>query len=509
MARTVATPSIPLSTIRVAPARLESPAAREGARVVSSVVLVLLSLYAVAYIGRVIGLTLYPFDLDQGEGYDVNSGWLLTQGRSIYTSNEEWPYYSSNYPPVFSVMLTPLITMLGPTLAAGRLLSATAALLTALLIGVAVIRERGTIIAAAIAGLLYLASPYVYHTTPLARVNALAELFSLAGVILCFSRGRAAYACGAVLLAVAVFTKPTAAPVLAAAFGYGLITRPRFAVPVMVVTGMAGLLVLAALERISGGAFWLNTVQGNINPWGWGQATSYWTNFSLIHAGLIGVVLLAGRRSASNRYWLYALACLPTVIGVGKWGAGESYFLGLIVALCVLVGSALSALSIRPTGLLVASLTLLVQCGLYLHEPFTRTVGLSADLGIQFEALGTTPRADDALPGWDLITILDDNPGPVLAEDATYALLSGREIVGNATHLRNLHASGHWQGERLLADIEARRFNWIVLDAQLYPEPVLQTIGHTYYLYEVVQHRGVEQWIFAPGADPDAQEESP
>lgn len=502
MARSVAAPSIPIRAISAIPARLEHTGAREAARLLSSVALVLFAAYAAAYVGRVNGLLLYPFDLDQGEGYDVNSGWLLLNGLGIYTSNEQWPYYSSNYPPVFSLLLTPLLALMGPTLAAGRLLSAIAAMLTAVLIAVAVRRERGTPLAAVIAGLLYLASPYVFHTTPLARVNALTELFSLAGLVLCFGRGRTSFWIGLLLLIVGAYTKPTVLPLIGLVVVYGALTRPSITLPASAVLGVCSILPLVWIERSTNGAFWLNVVSGNLNPWGWGQAIAYWTNFSVIHAGLLIIVVMALPWRAGARYWLYVLATMPTVIGVGKWGAGESYFLGLIVALCVLVGCGLSVLSFHAVRLGIASSALILQAALFIHEPFSHALGLRHDLGIQAESLGTTPRESDALPGWELVEILDTVPGPILAEDAAFAFVSGREVVGNATHLRNLYASGHWLGTQLLADIEAREFAWIVLDAQLYPEPVLQTIGRTYYLYHVVVHRGAEQWIFAPGADP-------
>jgi hypothetical protein len=501
--------SIPIRAIRVAPARLEKTGLREAARLASSLVLVLLSMYAVAYVARVSGLLEYPFDLDQGEGYDVNSGLRLSQGLGIYNSNEDWPYFSSNYPPVFSLLLVPFLNLMGPTLAAGRILSAVAAILTAALICVAVLRERGTMLGAGVAGLLYLSSPYVFHTTPLARVNALTELFSLAGLILCLSRPRFAFLAGVMLLGVAIFTKPTALPLLLLVLGYGLFTRPSIAIPISVMAGVGGLLILGVIERLSGGAFWLNTVQGNVNPWALEQATAYWTNFSLIHAGMLVMVLLTLRSRPGARYWLYVLASFPIVIGVGKWGAGESYFLGLIVALCILVGCSLSFLATRPATLLTASLVLVAQVGLFVHEPLSAHLGMLGDLGLQSSALGTTPRGADAQAGWEILRLLDKNPGPALIEDPSYALVSGREVVGNPTHLRNLHESGQWQGEELLNDLEARKFSWVVLDAQLYPEPVLQTIGRTYYLYHVVRHRGVDQWIFAPGADSAGAEKSP
>src|SRR5215210_3671627 len=58
--------------------------------------------YLLVYVSHTANLTAYPYDLDQGEAYDVNSGWLLAQGRPIYTDNQQYPYYSSNYPPIYS-----------------------------------------------------------------------------------------------------------------------------------------------------------------------------------------------------------------------------------------------------------------------------------------------------------------------------------------------------------------------------------------------------------------------
>src|SRR5687768_1138021 len=56
-----------------------------------------LCFYLLVYVGHAANLAAYPYDLDQGEAYDVNSGWLLARGRPIYTDNERFPHYSSNY----------------------------------------------------------------------------------------------------------------------------------------------------------------------------------------------------------------------------------------------------------------------------------------------------------------------------------------------------------------------------------------------------------------------------
>ena len=51
----------------------------------------LLLFYLLVYVAHTTNLAAYPYDLDQGEAYDVNSGWLLAQGRPIYTDNERVP----------------------------------------------------------------------------------------------------------------------------------------------------------------------------------------------------------------------------------------------------------------------------------------------------------------------------------------------------------------------------------------------------------------------------------
>src|SRR5215212_1067752 len=144
-----------------------------------------LCFYLLVYLAHTANLAAYPYDLDQGEAYDLNSGWLIAQGRPIYTSSEQFPYYSSNYPPVYSLLLAPIVGATGPTLASGRLLSAGATLLAAAVIALVVGRRSGDGLAAVTAGLLFLASNYVFHTTPLARVNGLALLFALAGLACC------------------------------------------------------------------------------------------------------------------------------------------------------------------------------------------------------------------------------------------------------------------------------------------------------------------------------------
>lgn len=486
--------------------------------------LTLLLYYGLFYLQHVATLAAYPFDVDQGEGYDVTSGWLLWQGRPIYNDNARWPYYSSNYPPVFSLLLAPIVGTFGLSLAAGRLLSAAAALLTAVLIGLIVRRQSGHGPAALTAGLLYLASNYVYHVTPLARVNALATLFALVGVYCCARIGRTeaggsggvrvgggrAWVLGAaVAFLLALYTKQTTIDAVAAGLLYLLLRERRAAFAVVGMLGAAGGLIWLWLDVTSGGQFFVNIIVGNVNPWTLQQTVDYYRNFMEIHAILVGLAGWQAWRAWREGTWgpfdLYWLASLALALTVGKWGAGESYFLAPIAASCVLAGGALASLArgapTSPARMVAAGCLVLVQGVLMAHGPLYRLGPLFADRGAQASVLAREPTTADAASAGDLLAILRKSEGPILSEDPGYAIAAGHPVVGNATHLRNLHLAGVWSPDDLVADVRARRFGWIVLNAELYPEPVLEAIGQSYYLFEEYEINGTRQQLFAPGEE--------
>ena len=463
--------------------------------------------YLLAYLAHAANLASYPYDLDQGEAYDVNSGWLLAQGLPIYTGNERSPYYSSNYPPVYSLLLAPIVAQTGPALAAGRLLSAAAALLTAVVIAVVVgVRTRDGI-AALTAGLLFVASTYVFHTTPLARVNALALLFAVAGLACCLGRGWGWRAGVVVCFLLALYTKQTTVDAVVAGLLALALRDFRVGMVVGVAIGFLGGISLLLLDATHLGAFWLNVVVGNVNPFDPKQAFDYYRNFLEIHlvmVGLAGWQLVRNVRDRSvGPFELYWLLSLGLAVSVGKWGAGESYFLAPIAASAVLAGEAIARIrqdaELRPRLLAVLGGLLLLQGLLFAHGPLYRLGPMFVDRGAQASVLSRWPGEAEVRSAADLVELLKQAPGPVLLEDPSYGLVAGKEVIGNATHLRNLYQAGAWSPDALVDDLRERRFSWVVLNAELYPEPILEAIGRYYYLYEEYEINGTRQRVFAPG----------
>lgn len=462
-----------------------------------------LLLQLVVYLAHAATILAYPFDIDQGEGYDVNAAWLLRQGRPIYTDNAAFPYYSSNYPPLYALAVAGAMEIWGRSLLAGRAVSLAATLLLALLIFLAA-RVRSNGAGGVVAAGVFFLSNYVYHVTPLARVNALTALLAFAGVWCLTRPARGRAIAGALLLLAALFTKPTAVDAVAAGLLGVWAARRSLAVLVGGVIAGGVLVIGTALEFSTRGAFSLNVLLGNVNPFLPGQLRDYLANFALLHAVPLllagAAVLMAGLRGRLDALHWFLLTGGVAALGVGKWGAGESYFLSAIVASSVLAGNIAGRLVARGGAVSagVAAL-LLLQCLISAHGFVSRLVPALPDRGLQAAALAAEPTPADLERGYGIVTLLRSQELPSLVEDPGFVLVAGREVVGNATHLRNLHQAGLWSADPLVADLAARRYHTVVLDAELYPEPVLAAIGRYYFLYERVTVYRATQQIFLRG----------
>jgi hypothetical protein len=470
--------------------------------------LLLLVVYALAYCQFALQLAAFPFDIDQGEGYDAWSGWLINLGQLPYSFNVSFPYYSSNYPPLWSYLVSIPMAWLGPGLGAARLVSAVAALATACVLGVAAHRLTHRSLAGVLAGGFFLASPYVFHTTPLARVNSLALLAAVIGLTLLDGRlTRWRVVLGSLALAAALFTKPTTIDAAAAGALAVFLRQPRYGLLSTAIVGGLGGLGLGLLMLLTDGAFWLNVVAGNANPFDINQLYDYLSNFLVLHCVLFVLAAVQATSMLLRRQWspwaLYAIASAVSALGVAKWGAGESYFLGTIAATCVLsavwIGHFLdSAPAARLRWGLGAAL--FIQAMLLSHASLSSLLPWLPDRGPQGAFLGKAPSLEDQQAGQLIATEIRGLRGPALSEDPSFAVVAGKPLVGNATHLRNLYQSGLWDPAPMVDDLRNHRYAIVILDAELYPEPVLKAIGEFYFLDRSIRVNGATYQLFLPGA---------
>ena len=516
--------------------------------------------YLLIYIHYALALFQFPFDYDQGEGFELVDTMLFSQGEWPYRDNTTYPFYASNYPPLFHVIAAPLVALFGPQYWIGRALGFAGTLVTAALIAYAVYREGGNRTIAAIAGLAFLASNTIYHIGPLFRQHMSMVMWeTLAIVILARAKGgRANREVGALVLGgacliAAGYTKQLAVVTVAAAFVYLLLRNPRRALVWGLGVAAVGGAIFLWIDASTGGQWWLNTVAANVNEFFPGQARDLYLQWFGLHGALIiPAALLALYELYFGRLSLYsvwfAVASAAAVMS-GKWGAGDSYFATAIAAMCILAGIfgaralrggwrfeenyllRLARRLPRPRGAhvralmtVIVPLTFLLYARAVLHMPtegpvfgpVSRALGLepntkfafydSAGWVVGYAVLGQVPTEADVAAGWRIVDIITSTDLPVLSEEAGFSLAAGKDVVTNPTQLKNLYDNGLYDPTALIEMIEAQAFGYVIFRAQFYPPPVLKAVHDAYEQIDVVPMNGFEYLILAPkAADGDAR----
>jgi len=499
--------------------------------------------YLVVYLSYALALFRFPFDYDQGEGFELMDSLLFSRGEWPYRDNTSYPFYSSNYPPLFHLLVVPFIWLFGPHYWIGRLVSLLATLITAAAIGLVVQRKIGRVWLALLSGLAFLASNYVYHVGPLFRLHMTMVMFETLAISVIgwalnrlpeTEQGRARGTnwqlwLGLLLLLAAGFTKQTAIVTCAAAFAFLFLRGPRRAILLAIPFAALALALFGAINLATDGQWWLNTIVANANPWLLEQAVGLYRQWFRLHAV---ITVLAAGLAVYELYWerlsIFTVWFLFSVVGsamAGKWGAGESYFATAIAASCILAGIGAGKLldwaRRRHQGLhsalgMLVPILFLVQAYLFFHMPthtplgqaIARLAGYPAAVSVPPQTscsapqaprpvpyvdsvghslLGRPPTAADSAAGQRIAAYIERADGPALSEEAGFSLRAHADVVTNPTQLRNLYLNGMLDMEELLAMIENREFGVIIFRAQFYPEPVLQAIGQHYETTDTIE----------------------
>jgi hypothetical protein len=216
----------------------------------------------------------FPHQIDYGEGI-VWQQLRLILSTGGYGSINDWPAIVFHYPPLYHALSAALAAAIDwDQLAAGRLLSVAATLVTALLSAIIVRRlcsadadKLACWVCGLLTGLIVFSLYPVVAWSMLMRVDSLALAFSFAGVyfgIRALTVPKAVHI-AALCFVMAVYSKQTAIAAPAAVFGTLLFLRPRIAFAGILTTIASGLAVLAALSWLTDGGFLRHILLYNIN----------------------------------------------------------------------------------------------------------------------------------------------------------------------------------------------------------------------------------------------------
>jgi hypothetical protein len=505
--------------------------------------------YLVIYVVYAVDLFRWPFDYDQGEGFELYDALLYSQGEWPYRDNAVYPYYASNYPPLFHLLIIPLLPIFGPRVVAGRLVSFIATLITAGTISVVVRRKVGGWYVPLISGLAFLASNYVYQVGPLCRMHMTMVMFEALAIAFIAEfdhpqHGRRYLILGLLMLLCAGYTKQMAVFTVAAALSYVFLRDIKRAI----VAGSALALVAGGifwfLNVVTEGQWWVNIIQANVNEFDYNQTLFLFGQWFRLHAlfiivatGYLVYELFWDRLSAYSLWFLFALGAGALS---GKWGAGFGYFTTAIAAACLASGLALGRLwngnwrlevggrrleaggqgaqSGRILLSLLIPLLYLLQAPRMLHLPtsgpvfgsLARLFGVAGNLiqgdcttfqyhdAMGYTQLGHLLTPDDYAAGEEILNYVRTADGPVFSEEAMLSLLAGEPVVTNPTQLLNLYNNGLLDTTEIIERINQQEFGLVVFRAQFYPSPVLEAIGQNYQPVEHLCMNGFYYHILWP-----------
>ncbi len=504
-------------------------------------------------------LFLFPFDYDQGEGYELLDTLLFSQGEWPYRNSDRYPFYSSNYPPVYHLVIVPLVWIFGPQYWTGRLVAYLGTLIAAGAISYAVFREKITqrwwLIA--LAGLSFLASNYVYHVGPLLRQHLFMVMFEILAVVLMTSvidreeesgiknwRGLLGVM---TLLLLAGYTKQLAYATVASVFIFWFLRDVKrsilWSIPFAAVTGLVFLYINVATD----GQWFINSISANLNEFYREQAIGLYIQWFRLH---IVLTIVAGLYAVYQLYFerlsLYSIWFVITVansVTAGTWGAGESYFVTAVAASCIITPLAFGRILDwlekqewqwqQTYKVSAATLALIIMPALYLfqadrvfhmptHTPLLKTVastlgkptetmytprtGCSAPVDPKpipyvddaFVLIGRPPTPEDTAAGIEIANEILKGDTPAFSEEAGFNFYVGREIVTNPTQLRNLDLAGELDTTDMVSMLNNKEFDTIILRAQLYPWSVLEAIGQSYETTRLIEMNGFVYCIMRP-----------
>jgi 4-amino-4-deoxy-L-arabinose transferase-like glycosyltransferase len=528
-------------------------------RALMVIALVILLFHLGVYIAYAANIIPFPFDYDQGEGFELYDTLLFSQFQSPYRDIEVYPYYASNYPPVFHLVAVPFAWVFGPQYWYGRLLGFIGTLIAAYAIGYAVWRDgrqrrgQGMVWIAVLAGLAFLASNITYRQGPLLRQHMFMVMFETVAVVIltqaedALKRRRLLTAIGLGLLILAGYTKQLAAYSAIAVLGWMFIRNPRRAIAWGALFAAVGVGIFALLYVTTGGQWWKQAIAANVNNIFWPQVEGLFRLWFGLHGFLVvPALLLCLYELYFERLSLYTVwfAVTLTLGGVssGTWGGGDSYFATSVAGLCLLSGIFFSRWlsgdfrflphnylarglrALRPLAPLTMALALIAVPALYIG--YGRAVLKMPTTGPVFETLaqwwGIQPNAlngfydsagriaggysdighfvteQDYINAERIADYFRQSEKPVLSEEAGFSFRANRDVITNPTQLLNIWLRGMYDGSELIARIDRQEFGYVLLRAQFYPTPVLLAIARAYDTVEVIPMNGFEYMIRAP-----------
>jgi len=452
------------------------------------VVLLFLLLYLAFYLVFATSSLLYPYQIDYGEGFLLNQAKMLSEGKNIYKDISEEPFIISNYPPLYPLLWSLFVKLFGVSFFSGRIISIISCLTISALIYKIVLKNTNNKKVAITSALIFLASPYVYSWSTLARVDMLGLLLSILGIYLVLTGEERKVLLSIPIFIASFFTKQFFVMAPIAAFVYLVLRREK---KLALKFGFLFLISLAALfsalNYFTENQFFLHVVLYNANPFSIHRAISCYIAFIRIHWGLVLlslyyllVVVVTKERGENVRLLLiYFILSSLFALTVGKVGSSINYFLEVIAVSSVLSGLSIKRITNsdneRYKDLLFV--ILIIQMVSFAHAPF-----ISHSWSSVYD-----------LESNQMVSEQIRNMNKVLSENGGILVINGKEIYFMPFEFTQLAIQGIWDDEKIVKEIRDKSFEAIILEFNIdcidkpykverFTPKMIESIKENYYL---------------------------
>jgi hypothetical protein len=447
----------------------------------------------------ILGSLSYRYPFEYGEPVVLLPVLRMKENPWIYGDIAAWPHLVMPYHPVYLYVSYAVSLITGPTYACGRGVTAVSTLACAVLIALICRRRTGASVGAALlAGLLFLAAPFLLGEATHVKPDLMALAFALGGLFFALDRspaqGKKTIIFAAVCFALAFLTKQNAVLAAVAAWIY-LLSQRRF----RAAAGLAGLSITLALAGVavmawgSRGHYWDHTL---LNANAFYSVKILWINWqkigpaigALLACGAVGSVLRAltpERESGSKKNGvrpevIYFIVTAPVLLLLGKSGWGENHAIEPLAAACIVIGSIFGAREgigrVRRVVMFVLAVVVAIQVAIFV--PYQHW-----DVRKVRSILEANEQAMDLL-----LPTLKSVRGPILAENPGLLIAAGLPVNYLPYEIAQLSYAGKFDQEVILQELRERKYGMVVVQTNFFkvrrtgrftPE-FIQTLGAHY-----------------------------
>lgn len=438
-------------------------------RLLFGLVVVGLAFYAALTLWLAFSAIFFPYLLDYGEGDVLWFTRQVAQGQPIYIPLGE-SFTTSNYPPVFYLLAAALDGVFGASYGWGRFLGFASTLIITSFVIRFVRAETHSLRAAFLAGLFFFGSTFVYHWTPLFRIDLPGVAFTLAGVFCVWrwesvasrqspvasrrmAKGQWLIGFAILFFLLALYTKHSlvVAPIAAA---LAIFLRERRAgIFFAVALGGIGGAIFLLMEALTRGGWSFGLLAANATVWTPRVFFPLVTSFVVTYAVLLGLGAWGWSarvlRKQIGILEIYAAAALISIGLAGREGAWENYFLEVIAMVCVFAGIAIARFprATRTRWLLPA--LLLLQLFLFWNEHDPR---IAQNLFTQ------TRAANEAVA-----PLIRKTDGVIISEDMGLLITNGKPVTYYSFPYSTLARAGKWDQHWEIENLRAGNFPLVIL----------------------------------------------